>query len=197
MIITHYLPELTIAIGGNDDGVPPRSNTRSPSRETSLTPISSLGCGGLDYRAVEEVYHDVHAEELVGARAVNDKREDRGAGRTSPEESHAIHAGGKLPNEAIGKVAEHAGDNGVTSELRNSGYMMRGDLPFAPVIVALQHQSGILKGSTDEIYVQASSKLPVERRVINGEERRSVQLSQLLPAALENASTPTKSACSL
>lgn len=54
-----------------------------------------------------------------------------------------------------------------------------------------------MKGVTDEIHVQASNKLRTERRLVDGEEKRTIQLSQLLPAALENASTPTKSAFSL
>lgn len=61
------------------------------------------------------------------------------------------------------------------------------------VIVALEHQAGSSKGCTDEIYVQGSDKLPIERRIVDGQEKCFVQLSQLLPVAIQNASTPTKS----
>lgn len=60
------------------------------------------------------------------------------------------------------------------------------------VVVALQHRSLSKQDVTDEIYIQGGGTLPVEMRNVDGQSQYFVKLSQLLPVAIDNASTPIK-----
>ena len=51
------------------------------------------------------------------------------------------------------------------------------------VVVALEHEKGSEQRVTNEIFLPSSAKLPIERRLVNGQQQHFVQLSKLLPIA--------------